>query len=161
MVPIIITLPQHVFQTNCKIMSKYGLIRVMQKQTVADTITKINNHIHVPWHRYMVQILTRYTFMSSIINIKLYTKLIVMNGLEFETWKYKILSKSFFLILVNTEPNMYKLNSARSDILKSKNSCLFLYEGLVVGWSVCDISKQHSALIFGAKESTVPEDPDL
>ena len=44
----------------------------------------------------MVQILTGYTFMSSIINIKLYTKLIVMNGLEFKAWKFKIVSKFFF-----------------------------------------------------------------
>ena len=65
------------------------------------------------------------------------------------------------LILVNTEPNMYKLHSARSDILKSKNSSVFLCEGLVVGWSVCDTSQHHSALICGAKESKVPEVPDF
>jgi hypothetical protein len=58
-VPIIITLPQHVFQTNFKINSKCGLIRVMQKRVVIHTITKINKP-HFCSSTYMSQVLTRY-----------------------------------------------------------------------------------------------------
>jgi hypothetical protein len=53
-----------------------------------------------------------------------------MNGLEFEAWKFKTVSKSF---CNHSKHRLYKLHSAGSDILKFKNSSLFIREGLVVG----------------------------